>query len=99
MAVTVADLISQRDKIKGKRKDLYDLETSIGTIVVKQPTAKVIDETLKIEGGGRQSDIELVLLNPILRIKICSKRMVALHFQILYRCCLRPAKLEILRQR
>ena len=60
MAVTVADLIAQRDKIKNKRKDLYDLETSIGTITVKQPTAKVVDETLKIEGGGRQSDIELI---------------------------------------
>ena len=60
MAVTVAELISQRDKIKNRRKELYDLETSIGTITIKQPTAKIIDETLKIEGGGRQSDIELI---------------------------------------
>lgn len=60
MAVTVADLIAKRDQIKNKRKDLYDLETSIGTITVKQPSAKIVDETLKIEGGGRQSDIELI---------------------------------------
>lgn len=60
MAITVADLIAQRDQIKNKRKDLYDLETSIGVITVKQPSAKTIEENLKIEGGGRQSDIELI---------------------------------------
>ena len=60
MAVTIADLIAQRESIKNKRKERYDLETSIGTITVKQPTIKLIEETLRIEGGGRQSDIELI---------------------------------------
>lgn len=60
MAVTIADLIAQREQIKNKRKNTYDLETSIGVITVKQPTAKLIEETLKIEGSGRQSDIELI---------------------------------------
>ena len=45
-AVTIADLIAQREQFKQKRKDLYDLETSIGTITVKQPTVKLVDETL-----------------------------------------------------
>ena len=72
MAVTVADLIAQREQIKNKRKNTYDLETSIGTITVKQPTAKMIEENLKIEGGGRQSDIELIfdcVINPNLKDK------------------------------
>ncbi len=72
MAVTIADLIAQREQIKNKRKNTYDLETSIGTITVKQPTAKMIEENLKIEGGGRQSDIELIfdcVINPNLKDK------------------------------
>ena len=38
MAVTVADLIARREEIKNKRKELYDIETSVGTIIVKPPT-------------------------------------------------------------
>lgn len=60
MAVTVADLIAQSDQIKNKRKELYDLETSVGTITIKQPSLKTIEETLKIDNGGRQGDIELI---------------------------------------
>ena len=58
MAVTIADLIAKRDEFKNKRKERYDLETSIGTITVKQPTIKIIEENLKIE--GRQGDVELI---------------------------------------
>lgn len=59
MAVTVADLISKREEIKNKRKNLYDIETSIGTIVVKQPTVKLVDEMLQAK-DGRQGDIDFV---------------------------------------
>lgn len=72
MAVTIADLIAQRDQIKNKRKELYDLETSIGTITIKQPSLKTIEETLKISDGGRQSDIELIyesVIDPNLKDK------------------------------
>lgn len=60
MAVTVAELIAQRDKIKNRRKETYDLDTSIGTITVRPPSLRLIDEVMKIENGGRQSDIELI---------------------------------------
>lgn len=59
MAVTIADLIARRDEIKNKRKDRYDIETSIGTITVKQPTLRLIDEAIKTQ-DGRQGDIELI---------------------------------------
>lgn len=59
MAVTIADLIARRDEFKNKRKELYDLKTSIGTITIKQPSIKQIDEILKME-NGRQGDIELI---------------------------------------
>ena len=57
MALTVADLIARRDEIKKGRKNLYDIETSIGTITVKPPTLKLMDE---FSGYGRQNDIELI---------------------------------------
>ena len=59
MAVSIAELIANRDQIKNKRKETYDIDTSIGTITVKQPSVKLIEDVLKIE-GGRQSDIELI---------------------------------------
>ena len=71
MAVTVADLIAKREEIKNKRKNRYDIETSIGTIVVKQPMLKMIDEILKGH-DGRQNDIDLIfetVLEPNLKDK------------------------------
>ena len=59
MAVTVADLIAKREEIKNKRKERYDIETSIGTIIVKQPTRRMIDDILKGQ-DNRQNDIELI---------------------------------------
>ena len=60
MALTVADLIARRDEIKNGRKSLYDIETSLGTITVKPPSLKVMDEV--VGHGGRQNDIELIFL-------------------------------------
>ncbi len=59
MAVTIADLIARREEFKNKRKELYEMETSVGTIIVKQPSLKMIDEILKME-DGRQGDIDLI---------------------------------------
>lgn len=43
-AVTIAQLIAQREAIKEKKKALYDLETSVGTITVKPPTGALVAE-------------------------------------------------------
>ena len=59
MAVTVADLIARREEIKNKRKELYDIETSVGTLIVKPPTTKLLDDILKGQ-DNRQNDIELI---------------------------------------
>lgn len=40
MAISVKELIEQKEKIEGNKKILYDIETSIGTITVKQPGRK-----------------------------------------------------------
>lgn len=60
MAITVAELIAQREVIRNKRKETYDLDTSIGTITIRQPSLKLIEDVMKIESGGRQTDIELI---------------------------------------
>lgn len=45
MAVTTIEgLIAQREKIQAKRQRLWELTTSVGTIVVKAPTAAMFAE-------------------------------------------------------
>ncbi len=43
MAVTtINELIAQRDEIKNKKKQIYEIETSVGTILAKVPTGGII---------------------------------------------------------
>lgn len=42
MAVSVKDLIERKESIEAKKKDLYDVDTSIGVITVKQPSAALV---------------------------------------------------------
>lgn len=42
--VTIEELINQRELIDERKKQLYELETSVGTILVQQPTAVLIAE-------------------------------------------------------
>ena len=48
MAVTIQELIGKRESIKAKKKALYDMETSIGTITVKAPTASIVASSFEI---------------------------------------------------
>ena len=49
MAISVKELIEQKEKIEGNKKVLYDIETSIGTISEKQPVASFVDDILKLD--------------------------------------------------
>lgn len=42
MALTIEELIAQKETISAKKKALYDVETSIGTITVKLPSSKLL---------------------------------------------------------
>jgi len=44
MAITIQELIAQREQIKARKAELYDIETSVGTIVCRIPTAATIAE-------------------------------------------------------
>ena len=58
MAISVKELIEQKEKIEGNKKVLYDIETSIGTITVKQPEASFVTDILKL-------DDELMILDNV----------------------------------
>lgn len=49
MAVTIAELLGKKDEIKAKKNALYELETSIGDIVVKLPTSKIAADSWAIK--------------------------------------------------
>lgn len=42
--VSLQELIAQRETIEGKKKQVYELDTEVGTLVAKQPTAAIIAE-------------------------------------------------------
>ena len=48
-AVSIKELIERKESIDAKKKELYDIETSIGTIVVKQPTAALVADARALD--------------------------------------------------
>ena len=42
MAVSITDLIAKKDEIKAKKAAKYEIETSIGDIIVRLPTSGII---------------------------------------------------------
>lgn len=49
MAVTIADLIAKKEELTNRKKRLYDLETSAGTMTVKLPTRAFMAEASDLE--------------------------------------------------
>ncbi len=59
MAVSIEELISKQEEIKQKKKELFDLTTSVGTITVKKVSPSL---ALEVSGmDGEDSDRYLVL--------------------------------------
>lgn len=51
MAVTIQELIAQRETLKEKHNQKYTIETSIGEILVQVPDAALIAESLNLSTG------------------------------------------------
>lgn len=49
MAVSVQDLIKKREQIVAKKKELFDLTTSIGVITVQKPTRSFVADALNLK--------------------------------------------------
>ena len=51
MAVSIKELIDKKEKIEERKKRLFDIETSAGTITVKQPTRFLALDIADMEDG------------------------------------------------
>lgn len=69
MAVTIAELIAKREDIAAKKKQLYDIETSIGEIVVKPPSGTLVAESwaMKSDYESNKYLVHSCIVNPNLR--------------------------------
>lgn len=52
MAVSIEELIEMKEAVAAAKKETYDLETSIGVITVKKPTAAMVLESKATEGDA-----------------------------------------------
>lgn len=59
MAVSVQDLINKKSAIASRKKELGDLETSIGTVVIRKPSRALVLESIAMESG--EGDKYLIL--------------------------------------
>ena len=71
MAVTIAELISKKDDIKKNKASRYELETSIGDIVIKLPTSKIIADAWQFSDSveGNKYLIRECTVSPDLKSK------------------------------
>lgn len=69
MAVSVQDLIKQKDKILAKKDEQFDLKTSIGTITVLKPSRTLVTETLDLSDGNDAYLIVNATVSPNLKDK------------------------------
>ena len=69
MAVSVQDLIKQKDKILAKKDEQFDLKTSIGTITVLKPSRALVTETLDLSDGNDAYLIVNATVSPNLKDK------------------------------
>lgn len=69
MAVSIKELIERREEIAANKKTLYDLETSIGTITIKQPSRMLVSEAQDLETGADEYLILNTVVEPNLKDK------------------------------
>lgn len=48
MAISVKDLIAKKEALSNKKKELYDLTTSIGVITVAKPSDTLATEAMEL---------------------------------------------------
>ena len=68
MAVSVKELIEQKEAVEKRRKQQYDLETSVGVITFKQPSRTLAAEAIGMDDGDPYLIMECAV-NPNLKDK------------------------------
>lgn len=69
MAASIKDLIDKKEALEAKKKELFDFETSIGTIIVKKPTKTIVAESADREEGNDAYIIVNQVVEPNLKDK------------------------------
>ncbi|MCI1750931.1 MAG: hypothetical protein LKI17_06375 [Megasphaera cerevisiae] len=67
MAVSIQDLIKQKEAILARKTETFDFTTSIGTIVVKKPTKAFVAEVLNLTEGADAYAILNSVIEPDLK--------------------------------
>lgn len=61
MAVSIKELIEQKEAVQARKKKMFDLTTSIGVITIKQPGRAVVAETVNMEDSDPYLIMECVV--------------------------------------
>lgn len=69
MAVSIADLIAKKESIAAKKKQLYDVKTSVGTMTFKAPTKALMSEVFDLSEDNDEYLIYNSVVNPDLSDK------------------------------
>ena len=62
MAVSIQELINQKDKIEQKKQETFDLDTSVGKLTVKKITKGLMAEIMAITDGSDSQGVAYILL-------------------------------------
>lgn len=66
MAVSIKELIENKEKIQETKKQTYDLETSIGKITVKKPSRALVAETLDLTDSQDGTGDKYLIFNSVI---------------------------------
>lgn len=70
MAVSINELIARREEIKARKAELYDIETSVGEIVCKVPSAALVAESWDMSSAeGNKNLVYQCCVEPNLKDK------------------------------
>jgi hypothetical protein len=61
MAVSIQDLIKQKEKIKARKKEMIDIETSVGVITIKKPSRSIVMEANDMDNENGEADKYLII--------------------------------------
>ncbi len=67
MAVSIAELLAKKEALANAKKETYDLETSVGVLTVKKPTASLVLESKTTDGDGDSYLILNCVVSPNLK--------------------------------
>ena len=73
MAVTIADLIAKKDEIKAKKSECFALDTSVGDIIVKLPSLKIMADVWDMRNLAESN--QLLILECVIQPNLKDKEL------------------------